>query len=480
VTTYVDACRDPNLFGPWFSAPSWATWRVVDKALFGLPLTADELAIFSELTGRAVAPTAPAKEAWLIVGRRGGKDIKAASWAVYLATIGAELAGTRARLARGERGVVQILAMDRDQAHVAFRYARAFFEQPLLGQLLKRETADTLELHNDIAIEITTSDRRRVRGRTVIAAIFDEVSQWRTEETSNPDTEIYWAVRPAMATIPNSMLIGISSPHGRACLLWDKHQRHYGEAGDVLVVQAPTWRMNPLLSKDTGEIAAAYLENPSSADAEYGGQFRTDVEQFVSLEVLRACTDPEYERPPEKGLAYVAFVDVSGGSSDSYTIAIGHMEPGGIVVIDCVRETRAPFSPQAVTEAYADLVKAYGLNTVYGDRYGGEWPAEAFALHGINYQASELSKSEIYQAFLPMLNSQVVAMITNDRLERQLLSLERKTARGGREIIDHVRGQHDDLANCVAGAAVHARHVPAAVSVPGFNRPIEYVNMGVA
>ena len=132
--TYIDACDDPNLFGPWFSGPSWATWRVIDKAIFGLPLEPDELPILHELTGLEVAPTEPVREAWLCFGRRGGKDIKAASYAVYLATIGAELYGYRAKLSRGERGVVQILAVDRDQAGVAMEYARAFLEQPMLAE----------------------------------------------------------------------------------------------------------------------------------------------------------------------------------------------------------------------------------------------------------------------------------------------------------------------------------------------------------
>ena len=39
--TYVDCCTDPNIFGPWFSGDSWNTWRVVDKAIFGLPMTAE-------------------------------------------------------------------------------------------------------------------------------------------------------------------------------------------------------------------------------------------------------------------------------------------------------------------------------------------------------------------------------------------------------------------------------------------------------
>src|SRR6478672_13297463 len=96
--SYVDACSDPNLFGPWFSADSWKTWRVIDKAIFGLPMNAKELATFTELTGRTESPTSPVREAWLTFGRRSGKDVKAASYAVYQATIGAEIYGYRKHL----------------------------------------------------------------------------------------------------------------------------------------------------------------------------------------------------------------------------------------------------------------------------------------------------------------------------------------------------------------------------------------------
>ena len=106
IKTYVEACTDPHLFGPWFSGESWSTWRVIDKAIFGLPMEPGELETFTALTGRTDAPTEPATEAWLIFGRRGGKDVKAASYATYVATVGAEAYGYRKHLTRGERGVV--------------------------------------------------------------------------------------------------------------------------------------------------------------------------------------------------------------------------------------------------------------------------------------------------------------------------------------------------------------------------------------
>lgn len=47
-------------------------------------------------------------------------------------------------------------------------------------------------------------------------------------------------------------------------------------------------------------------------------------------------------------------------------------------------------------------------------------------------------------------------LLDNARLISQLIGLERRTARGGRDSIDHASGMHDDLANAVAGAIVTA------------------------
>ncbi|MGH8525829.1 MAG: hypothetical protein ACREXY_16970, partial [Gammaproteobacteria bacterium] len=92
------------------------------------------------------------------------------------------------------------------------------------------------------------------------------------------------------------------------------------------------------------------------------------------------------------------------------------------------------------------------LCEVTGDRYAGEWPRERFLVHGIHYRISDLTKSQIYQAALPMLNSHRVELLDNKRLRAQVLGLERRTARGGKDSIDHRPGGHDDLANAALGA----------------------------
>jgi hypothetical protein len=44
-------------------------------------------------------------------------------------------------------------------------------------------------------------------------------------------------------------------------------------------------------------------------------------------------------------------------------------------------------------------------------------------------------------------------LLDDPRLIDQLCALERRTARGGRDSIDHPPGAHDDVVNTVAGVA---------------------------
>jgi hypothetical protein len=69
----LQAIADPHLFGAFFKTPeSWRSWRVFIQALFGLPV--EDEALYAECTGGRPLPTRQAREAFLIVGRRGGKS----------------------------------------------------------------------------------------------------------------------------------------------------------------------------------------------------------------------------------------------------------------------------------------------------------------------------------------------------------------------------------------------------------------------
>jgi hypothetical protein len=116
-----------------------------------------------------------------------------------------------------------------------------------------------------------------------------------------------------------------------------------------------------------------------------------------------------------------------------------------------------------VVEEFSVLLHRHQIWTVHGDRYAGEWPREAFQQRGISYEVSQRSKSELYQAFLPLVNSRLVALLEHRQMQQQLLALERRVTRGGRDSIDHPPGAHDDVANAVAGACVLALHSGSAL-----------------
>ncbi len=353
-----------------------------------------------------------------------------------------------------------VLAADRRQARVVFRYVCGLIDAcPMLAALVADRTAEALRFKNGIDIEIHTASFRAVRGYTLVAAILDEVAYWPTDDSANPDTETVAAIRPGMASVPGALLVGISSPYARRGELWRAYEHHYGVDGDlVLVWQADTLSMNPAV--EASIISAAYEDDEARAAAEYGAQFRRDVERFVSREALTACIVPDrHELPRSAERTHRAFVDPSGGSADSFTLAITHRE-GDRVVLDLVRERRPPFSPDDIVREYAALVRGYGTTEVYGDRYAGEWPRERFRAHDVTYVPAEKSKSELYQAFLPLVNAGRVELLDEPRLTTQLLGLERRTARSGRDSIDHAPNAHDDIANAVAGAAVLTAAIP--------------------
>lgn len=445
----VEAMHDPKLFGPHFPGNTWRAWQAFLEALFALPMDEASLALYQHHTGRTQPPTTPHKEAALICGRRGGKSRTLGFIATYLATF----RDYAPYLAPGEVATVAVIASDRRQARTIFRYISGGLNSiPMLKKLVQDETAETITLTNRVVIEIATASFRVTRGYTFAAVLADETAFWRSDETSaNPDEEIIKAIRPGLSTIPSAMLLLASSPYAKRGSLYKTFRRHYGhDEARVLVWRGASLDMNPAL--DPAIVQEAYEDDPAAASAEYGAQFRDDIASFVAREAVEACvSDGCYERPMIRGEAYQAFCDPSGGSSDSFTLAIAHRDRNGTVFLDCVREIKAPFSPDAATKDMADTLQRYGLRQVTGDRYAGEWPRERFQAHGIRYVTSEKPKNDLYRELLPLLNAGTIDLLDHPALINQLCNLERRTSRGGRDSIDHPPGGHDDIANAVAG-----------------------------
>lgn len=453
--TLIDALTDPSLFEPWFRGESWSGWRAVVKAMDALPMSDDEIEFFKSIAGGRSPPKHPVREFYAATARRTGKDSVASGIGAYSAAFFDQ----QDRLRPGERATILCLACDQSQARIVLNYIRSYFSDiPMLRSMVTRETKSGFELNNFVDITVASNDYRSIRGRPVRLAILDELAFFRDENSVSPDIETYNALRPALASLPGSRIIGISSPYRKSGLLWNKYRKHFGQDDDdVLVIQAATRTLNPTI--DQTFIDQALADDPIGARAEWLGEFRSDIAGYADFELIDGAVDRGITvRPPRQGVSYIGACDPGGGVRDSFVGAVCHDE-GGVAVLDAVLEIRAPYSPTAACEQVAGLLRSYNVRKVTGDRYSAQFVVDAFSKHGVVYEHSTRDRSAIYQDALPLFTSGRARLLDNPRMVNQFASLERRTSSLGKDKIDHAPGASDDVCNGAALAMVLASAV---------------------
>ncbi len=448
--TILDLCDDHNVFGTWFKdRATWQAWFAFLAALFGLPLTVEQLATYKDCTGRSAAPSGAFLEAWIICGRRAGKSFILALIAVFLACFH----NWKPFLVPGEVGRIVIIAADRKQARTIFGYCLGFLENiPMLSGMIVRQTQDTIDLANGISIEIQAASFRTIRGYSLVACLADEAAFWSTDETgANPDTEIIRSVKPALASIRGSMLLVASSPYAETGTLWNAHRKHHGkDDSSVLVWQAPTRTMNPSIPQSV--VDEAMESDPASAMAEYMGRFRGDITNFIPREVVERAVDVGVTtRQPIPGVTYQCFFDsASGVGTDKFAATWGHCE-NGLIIIDHVYQRRAPFDFSQVFGELACICRNFRVTEVYSDRYSIGALISECQRNGLTHKPSDLDKSRLYLHSLPQLTSGRVRLPDVPEIITEFCSLERRTGSEGRDKVDARGGKPEDIANAVAG-----------------------------
>jgi hypothetical protein len=235
--------------------------------------------------------------------------------------------------------------------------------------------------------------------------------------------------------------------------IWSDYSRYWGKPNsEVLVVQGSTELFHPDFSKS--KLAAAKLRDPAAFESEHMARFRSDLSAMYDPAVIDQAVN--FDRPMELPFraaaeSYFAFVDVAGGGGkDSYAIALGHLE-GEKVVVDVIRSRAPKFNPEEVTQQYCELLKAYGISRVVGDKFSGDWASNAHAKFGITYERAEKTKSEIYLEAEGAFNTGRVELPNRETAVSQLKALVRKVRSGGRDSVDTDSGQPEDEANVLCG-----------------------------
>ncbi len=180
---------------------------------------------------------------------------------------------------------------------------------------------------------------------------------------------------------------------------------------------------------------------------------------YTAETIMEAIDRGVTVRHPEPGITYRAFTDMSGGSNDDATLAIAHKAPDGTRILDLAMNQGQPppFDPRLAVGRFTDVLRRWGISHVGGDTYGGETFRQDFKRYGVEYQVSEKTTSQLYEALEPWLNAREVRLLDVPTLEQQLLGL---VWRGSK--IDHPNGEHDDWSAATAGVMAALETPPRA------------------
>jgi len=472
----IDAFDEQRLIGGYIQEQddSFFNWKVFFKSIYAIPMSRKEGAVYRKFTGRQRRPKKPIESVYCISGRKSGKSLMASCLAVYTSVFEDFW---KSYVRPGQKVYFPIIATDKIQAREVFQYCDGILgSNEIFKEQVSRFLTWEIELKNSAIIVIRTANFKAVRGPLYIGAILDELAFFRDENSVNPADELIKGMLPGL--IPGAKLIGISSAYAKQGVLYSEYKDYFGKNDpDTLIWVSDTMSMNPCY--DDKKIKRALKKDYSHAQAEYHSIFREDIESYIPPELIDEMIVPGrfgIARKPE--VEYFAFLDPSGGRQDSFTLGISHRAKKRII-LDVLEERIPPFKPKKVVKEFTKIMKKYGVSKANADHYAEAWVQEAFEDLGIAIEYSNLTASELYVNFLPLLSNGEVELLDNRKLKAQFVGLERRTRAGGKDLVTHYPGGHDDLANVCAGAVVmadiHGGDEPGWVYHLGMKEPEEKV-----
>jgi hypothetical protein len=427
------------------------------RAIDGLPLENDEQwSLWESCTARTREDYLPGHkypEVTVVCGARSGKDSRIAVPSVLYEAI---FGGHDRHLAKGEKGVIPLVAQDLRASRIAFGYARDYLTgSPELSPLVDDIKANEISLTNGLTIGCFPCTARSLRGWSTPAGCLDELAFFDVE-SADADVEVQMSILRGGVNFPNPRIFKISTPFAKAGLLYNDFNASFGKADPHrLVWRASTWVMNPSIKAE--RWARYQQDDPLRYAREFEAVWQDGLTVLLPAEwVDAAVVTGQYELPPEDEFRYVATCDASGGGADSFTFCIAH-RVRNYIVQDVIKgwsriNGQAP-NLEAVVQEIAATTKKYRCSTITGDRYSANWVRQAFQRAGITYQEAPVDRSRAYLETEPLFAQGRILILDHPVQTRELKLLEKRARPGGSFQVDAPRGQHEDHANALALAA---------------------------
>lgn len=302
----------------------------------------------------------------LVLGRRSGKSTLAAIIAAY------ELYRLLRRGCPQEHyGVSPVneirilcIANDKEQASIVYGEMSGYINQvDYFKTSITHDTQTYMKFQTDydkkkygegtgrrasIISTFKSSIAKGLRGRGTICVILDELAFFVDDGKSSAQ-RVYKAITPGIGQFspkdpnnkhvpvgpPEGRIISISSPDAREGFFYNLYQLSLTKdkaSSNMLMLQAPTWEINPTLSSEY--YAVEYAKDPKSFDTEHGASFSDRVRGWIENHAdLTDCITDKL-KPISRGLPrepYFAGVDF-GIVKDGTAIALSHVINGKIEV----------------------------------------------------------------------------------------------------------------------------------------------------
>lgn len=225
----------------------------------------------------------------------------------------------------------------------------------------------------------------------------------------------------------------------------------------TLYLKSTARLLNPTLSAE--DEAHDYATDPEMARSTWGGEFRSDKSQFLPEPyLLRSIMRERASLPPESQFSYASFIDSSGGAHDRFVLAISHKDECSHLVLDWLETVCPPFDFFDVIKRFALIMNSYRTHVATGDNYLAQTLPQAFSRHGIAYQKSDLSKSQIFAQVLPLFSAGLIELLDVQSLHSEFRALERRPRSNSLvgDMIEVPRSGFDDQCNAVAGSLLLA------------------------
>lgn len=280
------------------------------------------------------------------------------------------------------------------------------------GEVYRLQDTFAVYKHRNLTISPQGPDKRKLRGRTRIAASIDEIGWFdnKRDETKVKlnATEIHKALSNSLYTVraaatrliekgynnvPTGIFMNISSPSN----VRDKIMELYNasiNSPDIYGIKMPTWEFNPNITREA--LDSAFRKDPVEAERDFGANPPLSDNPFIgSFPRIELCfkgkrnpVSIKYSRKRMRDgtlTRFARFTSLSrsdepsvlaidaGSTSNSFACTVGHLKDG-VPVIDLLVEVQPlPSIPinytKMLEEVLIPLVEQRNVQLVVSDRW---------------------------------------------------------------------------------------------------------------